>query len=516
MPQKKSHKNRSLLLRAARLLIILLSSNKLYAVIVGLFAFQLIWLALVMNYPALFDEEYHLGIIEIYSRQFSPFITTQPPEAAFHGDITRYGSYLFHYLMSFPYSLISAFTGDIKTQVITMRLLCIGFIILGVLMWRKVLLRAGVSKAIISIVTLFFSLIPLSTLALSQLNYDSLAFLIIPSLFYLALRVYENKGRDIVWLLSLASLSLFGVLVKFTILPIAFVCVIFAVTTLILRYKKQTIQTLWKQRITLSKPLKGVLLVLVLVGSTLFIERYIVNLITYKNIEPKCDQVHTRQECMNYTVYKRDTTWRENNDKIGKQRDDPYTYTREYWYPHILNDYFIAGTLVYDSDQPLQIRYLPKKIEANGGIPILRDTVHILMKIFLFVVVISSFYLWKRYRPLFILTISVFLVYGISLWTRNYTDYLKIGTETAAQGRYFIPLLIPIMTTVVLSISHLARRLRYKVIILSLGLLLISQGGGISTFILKSKDTWYWQDQRQTISHIHTSARKVLDIFIRS
>lgn len=516
MSQKKPHQNEPFLVRAATLLRSVLSSNKLYAAIVGIFTLQLVWMALVMNYPALFDEEYHLGIIEIYSRQVSPFIFIQPPEAAFHGDITRYGSYLFHYFMSFPYSLISALTSDIKTQVIIMRLICISFVILGVLVWRKVLLRVGVGKAIISMVTLFFSLIPLSTLALSQLNYDSLAFLIIPSLFYLTLRMYENKGRDIVWLLSLVSLSLFGVLVKFTILPIAFVCVVFAVMTLILRYKKKTLQTLWKQRTSLSKPLKGLLFILVLVGSVLFVERYVVNLAIYKNIEPKCDQVHTRQECMNYTVYKRDTTWRENNEKIGKQRDDPYTYTREYWYQHILNDYFIAGTLVYSSDQPLQIRYLPQKIEANGGIPVLRDTVHVLMKVFVFILVVSSYYLWKRYRPLFILTVSVFLVYGISLWTRNYTDYLKIGTETAAQGRYFIPLLIPMMAVVVLSINHLARRLRYKVIILTLGLLLISQGGGISTFILKSKDTWYWQDQRQTISRIHDSARKVLDIFIRS
>ncbi len=51
------------------------------------------WIAVSAIYPMLFDEEYHLGIIEIYSHQLSPFITVQPPEAAFHGDITRYGSY---------------------------------------------------------------------------------------------------------------------------------------------------------------------------------------------------------------------------------------------------------------------------------------------------------------------------------------------------------------------------------------------------------------------------------------
>ena len=300
-PAKKKQKP-SLLRKVGMYTRLALSSNITYGIVLTFFAFQLLWLAMVMNYPALFDEEYHLGIIEIYSRQLSPFITVQPPEAAFHGDITRYGSYLFHYIMSYPYWLISHFTADIKTQVIFLRVVCIGFVLLGLIMWRKFLLRVGVSKPIILVATLFFSLIPLSPLVLSQLNYDSLAFLIVPALFYLTARSIEKNNKQVVWLASLVTLSFVGVLVKFTLLPIAFVCVVITLLWLWTQYKKQILRMILQQFKSQKAIVRVLVVGMVIVGAGFFTERYAVNLIQYKNIEPKCDKVHSRENCMQNTV----------------------------------------------------------------------------------------------------------------------------------------------------------------------------------------------------------------------
>ena len=105
-------------------------SSKWFFIFVTIFFFaEMAWIALSAIYPMLFDEEYHLGIIDIYARQISPFIASQPAEASFHGDITRYGSYLFHYLISFPYRFISIFTDDLPTKIIALRFNCIGIVI---------------------------------------------------------------------------------------------------------------------------------------------------------------------------------------------------------------------------------------------------------------------------------------------------------------------------------------------------------------------------------------------------
>lgn len=517
MKSKKSHTPHPLQqigVSLAHKLHTFLSSNYFFISILVIFTLQLLWVAIFAIYPALFDEEYHLGIIDIYARNGGLFITSQPPEAAFHGDITRYGSYLFHYIMSFPYQFISFFIDDLQTKIILLRIICITFVLSGVVMWRIVLLRMGVSRVISHVAIFVFTMVPLVSLAFAQLNYDALAFLIVPVLFYCVLRITDTEKNTphLQWLVWLLTISAFGVLVKFTLLPIVAVCVVFALIMFYVQHKKNL-----KKTVTIvPKPLFIVSLFILVVGIGLFTERYGVNIAQYKAVEPKCDQVHSRESCFQYTVYRRDTTWRENNDKIDKKRDSPYIYTKEYWAPHIFNDFFVTGALVYDQDQPLKIRYLPQKIEANGGNMFLRQISKAIFIFTIFLVLLRIPYLWKHYRTLFILTLCVVVIYMTSLWVRNYTDYLKIGTETAAQGRYVLPLLIPMFGVALVSLRSIVKKIEHKTIIFLVGMMILSQGGGVTTYILKSNEKWYWVEQRTTISAVNQKARQFLSLFIRS
>jgi nitrate/nitrite transporter NarK len=51
-----------------------ISSKWFFISITTFFFIEMAWIALSAIYPMLFDEEYHLGIIDIYARQISPFI----------------------------------------------------------------------------------------------------------------------------------------------------------------------------------------------------------------------------------------------------------------------------------------------------------------------------------------------------------------------------------------------------------------------------------------------------------
>ena len=488
-----------------------LRSRTFFIYILIAFTIQMGYIAYSTNYPMLFDEEYHLGIIDIYSRQVSPFITSQPPEAAFHGDITRYGSYLFHYVMSFPYRFITLFTNDIQAIVISLRFICIALVVLGMVMFRLFLLRAGVSAAITHSALVIFTLIPLVPFALSQLNYDALAFMVIPSLLYAALRTTEKQKNYSLWFVALTALALVGSLVKFTILPIAFAAVVFCVMSL---YKNTGMNALNYLIADLKKAHRLItvpLLVIVCIAAGLFIERYIVNIIQHRNIEPKCDRIHTREECMQYTVWRRDTTWKEANDAKQVVRDNPLVYTNGYWAPHIFNDFFVVGALVNQTDKPLELRHLPSgpgSLQASAGNPVLRYSGWV-------IAVISLFVVWRYWRhiphkKLIALIALVLIIYTTSLWIRNYTDYLRIGAGTAAQGRYFIPLLNPILAVVGLALASALRHTKNRAIILTIFLLLFTQGGGVGNYILYSNQRWYWQEQRQTITSLNNSLRKIL------
>src|SRR6185312_5810861 len=101
-----------------RRILTIVSSPRFFWAIVLLLAFQASWIALSARYPMAFDEDFHFGVIRIYAHHLSPFLSGQPPGADAYGAVAHDPSYLYHYLMSFPYRLISLFTDNQTAQVI--------------------------------------------------------------------------------------------------------------------------------------------------------------------------------------------------------------------------------------------------------------------------------------------------------------------------------------------------------------------------------------------------------------
>jgi hypothetical protein len=130
----------------------------------GLFIFQSTWIALTMRYPGAFDENFHLGLIKIYSHQWLPFIGDQPPLAEVYGAVARDPSYLFHYLMSFPYRFIQLFTDSQTLTVILLRLINVAIAATGIMVFSRVLARLPMSAAARNVALYFYAAIPVVTL----------------------------------------------------------------------------------------------------------------------------------------------------------------------------------------------------------------------------------------------------------------------------------------------------------------------------------------------------------------
>ena len=476
------------------------------------FVLQMAWIALSSSYPMLFDEEYHVGIIDIYSRQLGPFITSQPPEAAFHGDITRYSSYFFHYLMSFPYRLIAVFTQDLMTKVIIMRFICIALVIIGVWLFRKVILNFGVSKATANAVILIFTLIPMVPFALCQVNYDALVFALLPLLLYFSQKASQPSDRQVWYIILLGITSGFAAVTKFTTLPVIFACIIFVGTYLYRQHKTTVLKVLWRQ-VRLVPRLQLVIASLFLVISLgLFVERYVVNLVTYHSIEPTCDVLHTDAECLQYTVYQRNSDLKKAYQANPHKLWNPIQYSVLYWIPHVFDDSFVTGTYVYPTNQPTTaIRTLPPDLSANAGNPLLRFTGWAVFVVSVLVVIVASVRCRLVPQRLFYLFGLVIIIYSAALWLKNYTDYLSLGSPVAAQGRYYICLLIPMLLIVVLCFKQLVKDVRaYPYIFLISVLFLLTQSGGVSSFVLYSNPKWYWFRDQQAITQVNTAARKII------
>src|ERR1700721_3858493 len=85
-------------------------SKGFYRFVIVFFVFEAAWIALTAAYPQAFDEQFHFGLIKIYSHYLLPFLSKQPAGANQFGAVARDPSYLYHYSMSFPYRLIELIT----------------------------------------------------------------------------------------------------------------------------------------------------------------------------------------------------------------------------------------------------------------------------------------------------------------------------------------------------------------------------------------------------------------------
>jgi hypothetical protein len=133
---------------------------------------------------------------------------------------------------------------------------------------------------------------------------------------------------------------------------------------------------------------------------------------------------------------------------------------------------------------PKHTNYPPSPLPSAAAISLL-----------VFGVVALGFY-WRRVfrdHSFLLFLLLMVAVYGAVLWYQNYSQYLETGRPVAINGRYFIPLLLPLAAVLG---RGLAGGLRLwpnaRLSVAGLAILLFSQGGGVLGFILRSDPSWYW------------------------
>src|SRR5687768_3417552 len=100
-------KNKSKIQQAAVAVLRFLGSKEFRYIIYAWFVVQVVFIALSTARGIAPDEGTHLRTIALYAQDgIDPFIQHQPPEAYQLGAVSRSPSYLYHYLMSFPYRLL--------------------------------------------------------------------------------------------------------------------------------------------------------------------------------------------------------------------------------------------------------------------------------------------------------------------------------------------------------------------------------------------------------------------------
>jgi hypothetical protein len=409
-----------------------ISSKWLFVITLLIFSAETSWLALTTRFPMAFDEAYHLGIIQFYSHRLNPIITSQPSTTYKFGALVHGQSFLYHYLMSFPYRLIEVFTKSPELQVIGLRLINIALAVASLLVARKLLRLIKLSDGLANVVILAFALTPLFTALSAQINYDNLLVPVSLLCVYVSLTFVDNLRRgvfDVQRLLILLSLCLFSSEVKFTFVPI-FIGITLVAGQQIIIYWRRHKKTFKAELVTGFKHIPRLtqvgLVVATIAGSALFMDIYGYNIVQYHNPVPQCNQILTVQDCKQYYSWDKGYLAK-NYDKIHppKSKMNILQFSA-YWL--FFNLIELVGEIM-----PLQGFYYISPVFF---------LITSLLGIATATCVIVNFKTIVKKDHLVVMLTFISLVYLLFLWGRNYHDYLQLGQPEAIDGRYFVPVLL--------------------------------------------------------------------------
>lgn len=480
----------------------ILASRNFFLLVLLLFVLQSLWIVGSAAYPMAFDEAFHFGVIQLYAGQILPFMAELPPGAEPFSAIHRDVSFLYHYLMSWPFRLISALTGSQVAQVVFLRLINVALFTYSLVLFKKVFHRAGVSEALANLSLLLFTLIPIVPLLAAQINYDNLLMVAVAWLMLLVAGVVKSFQSDqmpVSGLASLAVLSLFAAVVKQAALPIVTVAIVFVLYLVFRKFRRHSRKELadavkagWQ---SVSSGMRLALLILFLLGSVVFIERYGLNLLHYGTLTPKCDQVLNIEQCLEFGPYERGYNYRQ---QVSPEFSPDLTYHAETWAKGMWYRLFfmINGDLLLDRYQ----NFSPLPLPALTAVAI-------------FTIGVAAA-VWKhkavfKKRPLIVFLASTFVFYALVLWLKNFIDYSQTGRPAALNGRYLLPVLPALIAVLGQGMSELFRnRPNLKVVLAVATLLLFLQGGGVISFIVRSHQTWYWPSE--TVLRVNRAAENAL------
>jgi len=478
----------------------ILGSRIFFWSVIAFFVFEATWIALSSRYPMAFDEGTHLGMIKLYAHQWSPLLLHQPDGPATLGAVVHNPSYLFYWLMNFPYRLLSSAFNPHVTVVI-LRLINVMFFAGGLVLFRKVLGQTKASAAIIHAVLLFFVLIPVVCLQAGQINYDNLLFLLLGWNLLQLLRFREQlirkKSCDGVRLLGIAAVGMIASLTQFSYLPI-FAAIVLYLVFLLSKNRKNLQKQLHKNWRATAPFWKYSTATGFVVALGLFVWTYSINLIKYHNVTPQCDQVLSLERCQ------ANGPWARNYEYAKHPRPEtnhnPLVYTGGWISGMVQRTFFVingpSGPAPYANRAPLPILLIGSVLVFGIGI----------------ILVIRC---WRQVLgsdPVLCLLLFISGGYTIALWGKLYYDYVRLDRLVAVNGRYLLLVILPMLVAAGLAYRQLLQE-RWQGWLAAAILVVSMQGGGLLSFLYFSNADWYWPDQ-PTMLRINQDAHHVVRAFI--
>jgi hypothetical protein len=373
------------------------------------------------------DEETHFRIIQYYAQNsLDPFLDKQKTDF-YLGSLQREVSYLYHYILSIPYRAIANFGESTSVYIIRLFNLVLGTSSLVVL--NLLAISLGLRKIIRVSLIFLFANVPVFIFLSSSVNYDNLVILLSFVLIYVS--VLNRKVPSINKSLAIIVLSAMGPLVKFAFLPISLIAILYLLSTYIRNSKifKRELKSSWHNKATI------VLSVLVILLSILFAERYLFNVIKFRQIIPSCEKILLVEQCKENFVYNRTSIYKAANLP-------PPIISKE---AYLISWNMIMVERTYGILAHISLKKAPEIISFG------------VLGIYLLILAFIRKYNPKKDTYWVIPATTLFYLVGLII--TNYGIYkYSSNIGLAVSGRYWLPVLLPFIVYTASLYNHLSRK----------------------------------------------------------
>ncbi|HWB38943.1 MAG TPA: DUF2142 domain-containing protein [Candidatus Saccharimonadales bacterium] len=482
--------------KACRRATVLVASNAFFYLIIAAAVLQACWYIFTIG-PGINDEGRHLANIAIYSHHISPFLGKQNSSWDKLGEVVRDGSFMFYYLMGWLLRLIRLFTSDQTAQIIALRLICTAFFASGIVLYRKVFLALRLPKSVTHGLLLFFITIPTVAILPATVNYDNLAFLLCAVLLLLAIRAIQQKAISFPILAGIVITGLFMSVVKWSSVGLFLPIILFVAYDL---WRKFGFKSAASHIYTAAQKTRRLPLVLLLVGLVigclLFIERPVANTLRYGKPEPSCQAVIGVKRCQVFPDYN-SYHWLLVNKPASFRPYDPVQYVFVLW----------EKRMVVTADNVLERG-------SASELPVMLVLYSTLGVANVVLILLYARDIFKNNRAHQLLGFTALFYTALLLFT-EYQSYVTYGQLTAVRARYLIPVLPILMYFATLSAIRLFGKRKQLLVPIAVVLLLAStQGGGIITYLLTTPQNLYWD--KPGVKTVNTDLQKFLDPLVKS
>lgn len=481
------------LLKLRDLLYRSLSSTKFTWVVIGVLALESLWVALSIQYPALFDEKYHFRAIQLFTQSWWPVIYDQPRNFDDLGNLTYGNVSIYHYLLSFPLRALQLLSVPEAYQIIALRLFNITMACGALVYYVKTFDILGVKRIATNLGLFVFIMVPFVTLVTGAVSYDNAILLLTGMFFYYGLRILRNKDLTID-LFIFISLVLLACLIKFTFIPIGAAGVFFVI---IIKRRKlyEWFRDLSLNSFMITRYRSWIILAFLGLVLVLFFVRYGVSTIQYGTPLPACEAVMEKSRCIHSGVFRYEQEQKATKDERYRLPPEQYmqNWTRSITQQTDTSAGFNGET--YEFGKPIPVNSLFQTIVIFTSIA----------------TILLTWHLFRRKRLwAFIALTSIVLV--LATFYFNITSYRLANVDLNVQIRYFMSLM-PVLYVAAIHGLFSTRSLNNtrqtaQICIVMFVMLCALHGGGVMKHIITSQESWYWNSR--TVRTVNSNMKEFL------